>query len=78
MWVLKKFPGFKDVAVKEYGEWLASNVSDDTFKAGFRQASDITLSDGFELEHNLSTSTGIKILNFSWARGSSLVLLEVS
>lgn len=46
-----KIPGFKDVAVKEYGEWLASNVSNDTLKAGFRQACDITLSDGFELEH---------------------------
>jgi hypothetical protein len=44
-------PGLKDVAVKEYGEWLASNVSDDALKAGFRQACDITLSDGFELEH---------------------------
>jgi hypothetical protein len=41
-------PGFKDVAVKEYNEWLASN---DTLKAGFRQACDITLLDGFELEH---------------------------
>lgn len=44
-------PGFKDIAVKEYGEWLASNVSDDSLKAAFRQACDITLSDGFELEH---------------------------
>jgi hypothetical protein len=44
-------PGFKDVAVKEYGERLASNVCDDTLKDGFRQACDITLSDGFELEH---------------------------
>jgi hypothetical protein len=46
-----KIPGFKDIAIKEYGEWLALNVSDDTLKAGFRQACDITLSDGFELEH---------------------------
>jgi hypothetical protein len=46
-----KIPGLKDVAVKEYGEWLASNVSDDTLKAAFRQACGITLSDGFELEH---------------------------
>jgi hypothetical protein len=36
-------PGFKDVAVKEYGEWLASNVSDNSLKAAFRQACDITL-----------------------------------
>jgi hypothetical protein len=28
-----KIPGLRDVAVKEYGEWLASSVSDDTFKA---------------------------------------------
>jgi hypothetical protein len=46
-----KIPGFRDVAVKEYGEWLASNVSDETLKAAFRQASDVTLSDGFDLEH---------------------------
>lgn len=46
-----KIPGFKDVAVKEYGEWLASSVSDDTLKAAFRQACDVTLSDGFDLEH---------------------------
>lgn len=44
-------PGFKDIAVKEYSEWLASNVSNDTLKAGFRQACDITLSDGFDPEH---------------------------
>jgi hypothetical protein len=48
---LLKIPGFRDVAVKEYGEWLASNVSDETLKAAFRQASDVTLSDGFDLEH---------------------------
>ena len=46
-----KIPGFRDVAVKEYGEWLASSVSDDALKAAFRRASDITLSDGFDLEH---------------------------
>ncbi|KAJ5540810.1 hypothetical protein N7494_005886 [Penicillium frequentans] len=44
-------PGFKDVAVKEYGEWLASSVEDDTLKAAFRQACDVTLLDGFDLEH---------------------------
>ncbi|OJJ85769.1 uncharacterized protein ASPGLDRAFT_34537 [Aspergillus glaucus CBS 516.65] len=48
---LLKIPGFKDVAVKEYGDWLASSVSDDTLKAAFRQACDVTLSDGFGLEH---------------------------
>lgn len=31
-----KIPGLKDVAVKEYSEWLTSNVSDDTLKAAFR------------------------------------------
>lgn len=46
-----KIPGFRDIAVKEYGEWLASNVSDETLKAAFRQTSDVTLSDGFDLEH---------------------------
>ncbi|CAG8198344.1 unnamed protein product [Penicillium salamii] len=46
-----KIPGFRDEAVKEYGEWLASTVSDVTLKAAFRQACDVTLSDGFDLEH---------------------------
>lgn len=46
-----KIPGFRDVAVKEYGEWLASTVSDDTLKAAFRQACDVTPSDGFDLGH---------------------------
>jgi hypothetical protein len=44
-------PGFRYVAVKEYGGWLASIVSDDTLKAAFRQASDMTLLDGFGIEH---------------------------
>lgn len=48
---LLKIPGFKDVAVREYSEWLVSNVSNDSLKSGFRQVCDITLSDGFELEH---------------------------
>ena len=30
-----KISGLKDIAVEEYGEWLASNVSDDTLKAAF-------------------------------------------
>lgn len=46
-----KITGFRDVSVKEYGEWLAASVSDDTLKAEFRQACNITLSDGFGLEH---------------------------
>jgi hypothetical protein len=44
-------PGLRDAAVKEYGEWLASRVGDDILKASFRQACDVTLSDGFDLEH---------------------------
>jgi hypothetical protein len=46
-----KIPGLRDVAVKEYGEWLASRVEDDTLKDAFRQACEVTLSDGFSLEH---------------------------
>jgi hypothetical protein len=46
-----KIPGFKYLAVKEYGEWLASTVSDETLKTAFRQVCDVTLSDGFDLEH---------------------------
>ncbi|KAJ5675726.1 hypothetical protein N7462_008623 [Penicillium macrosclerotiorum] len=48
---LLRIPGFRDVAAKEYSEWLASTVSDDTLKAAFRQACNVTLSDGFDLEH---------------------------
>lgn len=48
---LLNIPRLKDVAIKEYGEWLALNVSDYTLKAGFRQAYDITLLDGFEHKH---------------------------
>lgn len=32
-----KIPGLRDVAVKEYDEWLALSVSDDTLKTAFRQ-----------------------------------------
>ncbi|CAI7587822.1 unnamed protein product [Penicillium manginii] len=46
-----RIPGVRDVAVKEYGQWLASTVSDDTLKAAFRQACDVTLSGGFDLGH---------------------------
>lgn len=46
-----KIPGFRDVAVKEYGEWLASSVSNDALKAAFRRACAVMLSDGFDLEH---------------------------
>ncbi|KAJ6123114.1 hypothetical protein N7512_005579 [Penicillium capsulatum] len=50
---LLKIPGFRHVAVKEYGEWHVSNISDEALKATFRQASDVTLSDGFDLEHGI-------------------------
>jgi hypothetical protein len=46
-----KIPRFRDLAVKEYSEWLASNVSDETLKDAFRQAFDVTLSDRFDFEH---------------------------
>lgn len=46
-----KIPSLRDAAVKEYGEWLTSRVGDVTLKAAFRQACDVTLSDGFDLEH---------------------------
>ena len=32
---LLKIPGFRDVTIKEYSEWLISNVSDETLKATF-------------------------------------------
>jgi hypothetical protein len=60
-------PGFKDVAVKEYGEWLASNVSDDSLKAAFLQACDITLSEA----SNWSTSIRIRTQSSSLAKESN-------
>lgn len=44
-------PGYRDLAVKEYSEWLASSVSDDSLKAEFQQVCDIALLDGFGLDH---------------------------
>ncbi|KAJ5433612.1 uncharacterized protein N7458_012768, partial [Penicillium daleae] len=44
-------PETRDAAIKEYGKWLASSVEDDALKAAFRQACDVTLSDGFDLKH---------------------------
>jgi hypothetical protein len=46
-----KIPGLRDEAVKEYREWLASGVGDSNLKAAFRQAYDVTLSNGFDLGH---------------------------
>jgi hypothetical protein len=44
-----KIPGFRDIAVKEYGAWFALSVEDDTLEAAFRQACDVTLSNAFDL-----------------------------
>ena len=46
-----EYPGYREVAVKEYGEWLASMVSDYTLQAAFRQAGNVELSYGFGLKH---------------------------
>ena len=46
-----RIPGFKEAVVKVCGERLTSNISNDTLKAGFCQACDITLPNDFELEH---------------------------
>ncbi|CAI7627778.1 unnamed protein product [Penicillium glandicola] len=43
-------PGPRDDAVKEYSEWQVSNVTDDTLKAAFRQAYDVMLENGLDLE----------------------------
>ena len=45
-----RIPGPRDIAVKEYGEWHASNVSDEALKAAFRKASSEMLADGLDLE----------------------------
>lgn len=43
-------PGPRDEAVKEYGEWQVSNVTDDNLKAAFRQVCDLMLENGLDLE----------------------------
>lgn len=43
-------PGPRDEAVKEYGEWQVSNVTDDTLKAAFRQVCNVMLENGLDLE----------------------------
>jgi hypothetical protein len=47
---LLEIPRPRDEAVKEYGEWQASNVTDDTLKAAFRQVCDVMLENGLDLE----------------------------
>ncbi|KAJ6025020.1 hypothetical protein N7540_005817 [Penicillium herquei] len=43
-------PGLRDEAVKEYSAWHKSNIADDKLKAQFRQACDIALANGFDLQ----------------------------
>jgi hypothetical protein len=43
-------PGPRDVAVREYSAWHEANVADDHLKAQFRQACDIALANGFDLQ----------------------------
>ena len=45
-----EIPGPRDEAVKEYGEWQVSNVTDGTLKAAFRQVCDLMLESGLDLE----------------------------
>lgn len=47
---LLAFPGPRDEVIKEYGEWQAPNVTDDTFRAAFRQVCDVVLENGFNIE----------------------------
>jgi hypothetical protein len=63
-----EIPGLRDVAVKEYGEWRASNVENDTLKTEFREVCDVMLENGLDLEQvyrdqepHLLFEKGIKI-----------------
>jgi hypothetical protein len=42
--------GPRDLAVREYSAWQETNVIDDILKAQFRQACDVTLANGLDLE----------------------------
>lgn len=42
--------GPRDVAVRDYSAWQETNVIDETLKAQFRLACDVTLTNGFDLE----------------------------
>ncbi|KAJ5685761.1 hypothetical protein N7536_008380, partial [Penicillium majusculum] len=46
-------PGPRDVALKEYGEWQESNVTNDTLEGAFRQACDVMLEDGLDLDKGI-------------------------
>ncbi|KAJ5366188.1 hypothetical protein N7541_000129 [Penicillium brevicompactum] len=43
-------PGLRDVVVKEYSEWQVSNVENDSLKTAFREACDVMLENGLDLE----------------------------
>lgn len=45
-----EIPGPRDLAVKEYSEWQQSHVTDDGLKDAFRQACNVMLDDGLDLE----------------------------
>ena len=45
-----EIPGPRDLAVKVYSEWQQSHVTDDGLKDRFRQACDVMLDDGLDLE----------------------------
>lgn len=45
-----EIPGPRDEAVKEYGEWQVSNITDDTLKAAFREICDMMIDNGLDLE----------------------------
>ncbi len=72
---LLEIPGPRDLSVKEYGEWQQSHVTDDGLKNAFRQACDVMLDDGLDLEQR---STKIETRKFLSARESKRVVLVVS
>ncbi|CAG7987122.1 unnamed protein product, partial [Penicillium salamii] len=43
-------PGLRDLVVKEYSEWQVSNVENDSLKTAFREACDVMLENGLDLE----------------------------
>ena len=43
-------PGLRDEAVREYTAWHETNVGDDLLKAQFREARDIALANGLDLQ----------------------------
>ncbi|CAG8080349.1 unnamed protein product [Penicillium nalgiovense] len=44
------FFSLRDVPVKEYGDWQVSNVENDSPKTVFREACDVMLENGLDLE----------------------------